>query len=54
MDVYVVSSVCFDCGEFQGHTVWGVFKSKEEAIQYIEDENIREFEINVSIDKFSI
>lgn len=53
MKVYVLSSVSFDCyGEFQDKTVWGVFKSKEDANKYMEDQNVKDIESYISIDEF--
>lgn len=54
MRVYVLSSVSIEFGEFQNKTIWGVFKSKEEAKTYIEEEKIYAFEKCITIDEFII
>lgn len=54
MKVYVLSSVSIEFGEFQGKTVWGVFKTKEEAELYIKQEKINAFEQYITIDEFTI
>lgn len=54
MEVYVLSSVSIEFGEFQSKTIWGVFESKEEAELYIKEEKIYAFEKYVTIDKFII
>lgn len=54
MKVYVLSSVSIEFGEFQSKTIWGVFKSKEDAELYINNEKIYAFEKYITIDEFII